>query len=941
MLRTNIAEVLRHTRSHSKEDKLRAQTAFALALALICATWSFTFDALAAGTVLLGDQSVKTSVDSNLAGHAEAFRTTAGASGALVSISVYIDASSAAKSLTAGIYSDNGGSPGALLTQGQLANPIAGWNTVTVPSVNVVSGSVYWIAILSPTGLGKLAFRDTGSGGVRSEESKQTNLASLPTTWSTGPVWQSSPASVYASAAASLTPVLSVSPPSVTFTAIAGGNDPLPASLNVNNIGAGTLSFTTTANQSWLSISQGSGNAPPSQSVAVAAKISGLAAGSYNGSVTVAAGGASGSPAVVPVTLTVTSPAPPPPTGSDWPTNAHDASRSGNAAGESVITPGNINKLALSWATLLDGKVTAQPLFLSGGNVLGASHDVIVAVTAANSIYALDANAGTVLWRLNFGPPDGTGAVPGGFGIEASPVIDRATGRVFTVTQDAKLRTVSLANGSEISPALQLIGDSAVTNKVWGGLNLVGNNLYIATASDGNDIVPWQGRIIRVDISGANPVLAGAFKVVPSVAAPHGGGGIWGYGGVSADPATGRIYAATGATDSMPEGYAPFAGSMIALDANLNLLGSYQPPPLPCQTAQCDWDFGATPIVFTPTGCATLVAAVSKDGHLYLEKAADLAASAPPVQSVALNNAFDGPGTGGLIGVPAYWPAGNMLFITDAGPGINGVRAGVVQLIVTPACTLQVGWSVSLPIVGADQPPSAPTVADGVVFVGTANGGGVHAYDANTGAELWNSGAVITGGATYAAPIVAAGNLYVASWNGLSGADAGTVRRFSIGANPPPPPPPATVLLGTQTIQTTLDDNAPGLAEAFQATAVASGTVGVLSIYLDASSAAPTLVAGLYSDSNGHPGSLIALGSRSNLTPGAWNDIPIPGAVVSSGTPYWIAILGVGGTARFRDASGCRAENSQQTNLTSLPATWVSGSAWASCPLSGYGRTNP
>jgi hypothetical protein len=149
------------------------------------------------------------------------------------------------------------------------------------------------------------------------------------------------------------------------------------------------------------------------------------------------------------------------------------------------------------------------------------------------------------------------------------------------------------------------------------------------------------------------------------------------------------------------------------------------------------------------------------------------------------------------------------------------------------------------------------------------------------------------------------------------------------------------LLLGNQTTQATLDDNPPGLAEAFQATAVAAGTVGVMSVYVDATSTAPTLFAGIYSDSNGHPGTLIAQGSSTKLSPGAWNDIPIPGALVSSGTQYWIAILGVGGIAKFRDASGCKAENSQQTNLTSLPATWVSGASWGSCPLSGYGRTNP
>src|ERR1700730_8728477 len=151
---------------------------------------------------------------------------------------------------------------------------------------------------------------------------------------------------------------------------------------------------------------------------------------------------------------------------------------------------------------------------------------------------------------------------------------------------------------------------------------------------------------------------------------------------------------------------------------------------------------------------------------------------------------------------------------------------------------------------------------------------------------------------------------------------------------------PSPVLLGSQVVQSTVDTNSSGSAEAFQATATASGTVKVLSIYLDSSSTAATLVVGLYTDSGGHPGTLISQATTSPLTPGAWNNIPIPGAAVTSGTKYWLAILGTGnGTLAFRDGSGCTSENSLQTNLTALPSTWSSGAVYPSCPLSGYGRT--
>src|SRR5689334_20346119 len=83
--------------------------------------------AQAAGVALIGDQTIYSSADSNAAGHAEAFRATAGASGTVISLSVYIDPSSRGTSLVAGLYTDNGGTPGSLLAQGQLTRPAAGW----------------------------------------------------------------------------------------------------------------------------------------------------------------------------------------------------------------------------------------------------------------------------------------------------------------------------------------------------------------------------------------------------------------------------------------------------------------------------------------------------------------------------------------------------------------------------------------------------------------------------------------------------------------------------------------------------------------------------------------------------------------------------------------------------------------------------------------------
>jgi outer membrane protein assembly factor BamB len=134
--------------------------------------------------------------------------------------------------------------------------------------------------------------------------------------------------------------------------------------------------------------------------------------------------------------------------------------------------------------------------------------------------------------------------------------------------------------------------------------------------------------------------------------------------------------------------------------------------------------------VFQPSGCPTLVIAGNKDGNLYLLRAADLAASSPPLQTMQLNTANDWLGSGEVGGVPAFWSGGKMVFVSDAGGGVRGIAGGIVGLKVLAGCTLQVAWSA---LGGNAQPNSTPTVANGVVFVGEGNGGKVHAYDATTG----------------------------------------------------------------------------------------------------------------------------------------------------------------------------------------------------------------
>ena len=1001
-----------------------------LVLALMAAAWDDA--AQSQSTVLIGTQTIIANRDFNAAGVAEAFQATGVAGGTLNQLSVYVDSGSSATNVFAGIYSDAAGAPGNLLSSGAIASPVPGsWNTINVPAATITPGGKYWISILG-TG-GTFRFRDQSSGTCLSQVNRTTGLTALPATWTTGSSFHDCPVSAYGSGSSvPLAPILAVSTNALNFAIVQGSANPSPAAVNVTNNGGGTLTFTTSSDSSWLTVSQNSTTAPAT--LQIGASGTGLAVGVYTGHVAVSATGVQGSPQVITVTFTISQAQPVTQPG-DWLTIDHDPARTGFASDETTLSVSNVGNLVQSWAAPLDGRITAQPLFAGGINIGGTMHDIVIAATSNNSVYALDAGTGAVLWRRNLGAQPTNCVFPAGFGVTGAPTIDRGNLRVYAVSSGGTFFSLSLIDGSIVGSLPNLIPNPR-TNVVWGGLNQNGPSVYVVTASDGCDSQPWQGTIYKINVAGTTPVLAASVPTVPSLASTgDAGGGIWGYGGLALDAVTGNLYV-TAAAD-VNESTTPNGNRMIVYDQNLNLLGSYlptDPPTFPCAGAPCDLDFGSTPTVFSPPGCPSMVVAGKKNGNLYLFKTPDLIASGQPTQILQINSVNDSLGNGGAAD-PSYWPTGNMVFEGTAGVGGNGFAGGIVALKVTNACTMTGAWSHALG--GQGQPNSTVTIANGVAFIGVGQSGQVVAFNATDGTQLWQSASAL--GHTFAAPMVARGSVFVGSWDGFNSTDNGTVRAYSLsggtlpstlsvsplsltftatagGSNPPnqtitvsnsgtgilsytassdaawlsatpasgtapqdlivsvntsglsagtltahitisaagalQSPQTVTVtlnlsssgggggpviLMGDQVIESQVDFNSAGVAEAFQSTATAAGTSHTITFYLDSSSTASQVTLGIYSDAAGHPGTLMTQASLSQLTAGAWNTLTVPAVALAQGSNYWIAILGVTGTVRFHDRShGCSSETNASRNLTALPATWSPGTAYTDCPISAY-----
>lgn len=150
--------------------------------------------------------------------------------------------------------------------------------------------------------------------------------------------------------------------------------------------------------------------------------------------------------------------------------------------------------------------------------------------------------------------------------------------------------------------------------------------------------------------------------------------------------------------------------------------------------------------------------------------------------------------------------------------------------------------------------------------------------------------------------------------------------------------PSISALLGDSTIESQHDYVDAGQSEAFRLRAGASGNAGQLHLYVDTGNKATTVTVGLYRDAGAHPGSLLSTGSLSAPKAGAWSTIALSSTAITSGTSYWLAVLGTNGALRYRDHGhgSCPSQTSAQSNLTALPASWSPGTSYSDCPISAY-----
>jgi hypothetical protein len=149
----------------------------------------------------------------------------------------------------------------------------------------------------------------------------------------------------------------------------------------------------------------------------------------------------------------------------------------------------------------------------------------------------------------------------------------------------------------------------------------------------------------------------------------------------------------------------------------------------------------------------------------------------------------------------------------------------------------------------------------------------------------------------------------------------------------------STIFLGDSNIESSVDYNALGQAQAWPYTATTTGAVATLWFYADSSTGNGPYIEGIYADAGGTPGGLLASATIASTVGGKWNSVKLSTPVnVTAGVKYWIALLGASGNmVRFRDDGTACSSVGGSTGLKALPATWTSTATWQSCPASVYG----
>lgn len=497
------------------------------------------------------------------------------------------------------------------------------------------------------------------------------------------------------------------------------------------------------------------------------------------------------------------------PRGTDVTTYKNDLSRSGQNLSESALTLTNVasSTFGLLRTLAVDGRVDAQPLYLSQLSVGGGSFNTVFVATEHDSVYAFDSDSGAVLWHVSLlgtgeTPSDNRGCsqVTPEIGVTSTPVIDRTAGAhgtiyVVAMSIDAqsnyhqRLHALDITTGAELlNGPTEITASFPVTGTATSSFDpkayeeraalLLSNGTIYTSWTSHCDIKPYGGWIIAY----AQGTLTrnGVLNVAANSSA---GPAIWMAGGGPAVDSSGNIYllTANGAFETtmdangFPSGQ-DFGNSFLKISsagAGLKVL-DYFTMFNEVAESNADQDLGSgggmlLPDLMDSTNTVRhLMVGAGKDGNIYVVDRDSM--SKFNASSNKNYQTLSGVLTGGIWSTPAYF--NGSVYYGNVSGTLKAFAISSAKLGATPQS--QSATHFTYP--GTAPSVSANGTANGIVWAHeNSNPAVLHAYDAaNLAHEIYNSNQAagnrdhFGAGNKYITPMVADGKVFVGTSNSVA-----------------------------------------------------------------------------------------------------------------------------------------------------------------------------
>jgi hypothetical protein len=499
--------------------------------------------------------------------------------------------------------------------------------------------------------------------------------------------------------------------------------------------------------------------------------------------------------------------------------NRYDLRLTGANLTETTLSTTNVNakQFGKLWAYPLGGQVYAQPLYVSGVTIPGVGiRNVVYIGDMHNDIYAFDADdpglSNSPYWMQSYGHsvplPNSQIGYPGypdvqiEVGIMSTPTIDRSTNTIYFVSKSQNgsvitdsLHALDLGTGRPKFGGSQLIaatvpgsgdGGSTVsflshTQNQRCALLLSNGIVYLAYASYG-DQPPYHGWILGYDAGNIHkqPIV---FNLNPNTQYA----GIWMAGAGPSVDSAGNLYVISG---NGQQGTQDFGESFLKLTPDLPhgtlKVADYFTPYSKQFLDSSDDDLGSAGALLIPN--SQMIVSAGKEGLIYLVNADSMGGYHAGTDNSAdqvLQEIEAFPGQ--LMGTPVFWA-------DSAGNPNTALTYWWSQSDVLKAFRIDIADQQINPVPYAQGPAAEqPQLQNGILSLsadGSAAGSGIlwasftlstdnlskasgtlAAYNANTLAEIYNSGTVaardsVGSFAKFVPPMVTNGKVYVATFSG-------------------------------------------------------------------------------------------------------------------------------------------------------------------------------